>query len=143
MECDIISAMKREAKVIRVVGGIICRAGRYLLGKRPEGKSQAGLWEFVGGKIEPGETPEEALARECREELALEIVAPKVRTSVVHAYPDKTIELMLIDCRPAEGAEPRPLEHAELGWFLPEEMADLAFCPADAELLPRLFGSGS
>ena len=135
--------MNGQAKVIRVVGGIICRSGRYLLGRRPAGKSQAGLWEFIGGKIESGETPEEALARECREELDLAIVDLKVRTSVVHAYPDKTIDLMLIDCRPAEGAEPRPLEHAELGWFLPEEMSGLAFCPADAELLPRLFGRES
>ena len=63
-------------KVIEVVGGIICRDGKYLLGKRPLGKSQGGLWEFVGGKIEPGETPEQALVRECMEELGVE-VAPE------------------------------------------------------------------
>ena len=125
--------------VIEVVGGIIERDGRYLLGKRPVGKSLGGHWEFVGGKIEPGETPEEALTRECLEELALKIVNPKIRTSVVHTYPDKTINLTLIDCSSAEGSEPQALEHDELGWFAPEEMHSLNFCPADAELLPLLF----
>ena len=126
-------------KTIEVVGGIIARGGRYLLGKRPLGKSQGGLWEFIGGKIEPGETPEAALARECREELALDIVRPKVRTAVTHAYADRTIHLTLMDCEPAEGSEPMALEHDELGWFLPEEMSGLDFCAADAELLPVVF----
>lgn len=125
--------------VIEVVGGIIKRDGKYLLGKRPIGKSLGGHWEFIGGKIEPGETPEEALARECIEELALEIVNPSIRTSVVHEYPDRTINLTLIDCSPAEGSEPKALEHEELGWFPQEEMQTLNFCPADAELLPVLF----
>ena len=115
------------------------RDGKYLLGKRPIGKSLGGHWEFIGGKIEPGETPEEALARECIEELALEIVNPSIRTSVVHEYPDRTINLTLIDCSPAEGAEPKALEHEELGWFTQEDMQTLNFCPADAELLPVLF----
>lgn len=123
---------------IEVVGGIICRDGRYLLGKRPQGKSQAGCWEFIGGKIEPGETPAEALVRECQEELALAIVNPVVRTSVVHAYPDRTIRLTLLDCAPAEGAEPTALEHAELGWFTPAEMQALNLSAADRELLPAV-----
>ena len=125
--------------VIEVVGGIIERDGRYLLGKRPAGKSLGGHWEFVGGKIEPGETPEEALTRECLEELALKIVNPRIRTSVVHEYPDKMINLTLIDCSPAEGSEPQALEHDELGWFAPDEIQSLNLCPADAELLPLLF----
>jgi len=127
------------AKAIEVVGGIIRRGDKYLLGKRPLGKAQGGHWEFIGGKIEPGETPEQALARECREEIALEIVNEKIRTSVTHAYPEKTIHLTLIDCEPAPGAEPQALEHAELGWFTPTEMQSLDFCPADAELLQVLF----
>lgn len=131
--------MNEAVKVIEVVGGIIRQGERYLLGKRALGKSQGGLWEFVGGKIEPGETPEEALARECLEELALEVVNEKVRTSVTHAYPDRTIRLTLIDCEPAVGAEPIALEHAEIGWFTPAEMSALDFCAADAELVPVLF----
>ncbi len=123
-------------RIIEVVGGIIRRGEKYLLGKRPEGKSQGGHWEFIGGKIEPGETPEQALARECREEIALDIVNEKIRTALTHAYPDRTIHLTLIDCEPAPGAEPTALEHSELGWFTPEEMSTLDFCPADAELLP-------
>ncbi len=129
-------------KTIEVVGGIIGRDGKYLLGRRPPGKSQGGHWEFIGGKIEPGETPEQALARECREEIALEIVNEKVRTSVTHAYPDRTIHLTLIDCEPAPGAEPTALAHEALGWYTPAGMHALDFCPADAELLPVLFKSG-
>ena len=127
-------------QVIEVVGGIIRRDGKFLLGKRPLGKSQGGLWEFIGGKIEPGETPEEALARECLEEIALPIVGQKIRTAVTHADPDRTIHLTLIDCAPVAGAEPTALEHADLGWFTPEEMRALAFCPADRELLPLVVG---
>lgn len=130
-----------QVKVIEVVGGIIRRNGKYLLGKRPPGKFQGGLWEFVGGKIEPGETPEQALARECMEEIALPIVNPRFRTDVVHAYPGRTIHLILLDCEPAPNAEPVALEHAALGWFAPEEIGALDFCPADVELLPILFGA--
>ncbi len=129
-----------EKKVIEVVGGIICREGKYLLGRRPIGKSQGGLWEFIGGKIEPGETPEQALARECQEELALPIIGANIRTSVTHAYPDRTIHLTLIDCAPAPGAEPQALEHEALGWFTGAEAQQLDFCPADRELLPMVFG---
>lgn len=126
-------------RVIEVVGGIICKGEKYLLGKRPLGKSLGGHWEFIGGKIEPGETPEQALARESCEEIALDIVNEKIRTAVTHAYPDRTIHLTLIDCEPAPGAEPTALEHSELGWFTPAEMQSLDFCPADAELLPVIF----
>lgn len=126
-------------KIIEVVGGIIRRGNKYLLGKRPAGKSQGGHWEFIGGKIEPGETPEAALARECREEIALDIVNAHVRVSVTHAYPDRTIHLTLIDCEPAPSSEPSALEHDALGWFSPTEMCSLDFCSADAELLPVLF----
>jgi len=135
--------MGEETKVVEVVGGIIRRGEHCLLGKRPLGKSQGGHWEFIGGKIEPGETPEQALARECREEIALEIVNEKIRTSVTHTYPEKTIHLTLIDCEPAPGAEPQALEHSELGWFTPAEMKSLDFCPADAELLPMLFAKAA
>lgn len=132
----------KDMKVIEVVGGIIRRGEKYLLGKRPLGKSQGGKWEFIGGKIEPGETPEEALARECREEIALPIVNAKIRTAVTHAYPDRTIHLTLIDCEPAADAEPQALEHEALGWFTAEEALKLDFCPADVELLPVVFELG-
>ena len=73
------------------------------------------------------------------EEIALEIVNARVRTAVTHAYPDRTIHLTLIDCEPAPGAEPTALEHEALGWYTPDEMGALDFCPADAELLSVLF----
>ena len=111
-------------RVIEVVGGIIRREEKYLLGKRPEGKSLGGHWEFIGGK-----------------KIALDIVNEKIHTALTHAYPDRTIHLTLIDCEPAPVAEPTALEHSELGWFSPEEMASLDFCPADAELLPVIFPS--
>ncbi len=132
---------KMESRVIEVVGGIIRRGDKYLLGRRPEGKSQAGCWEFVGGKIEPGETPEQALVRECREEIALSVVNPRIRTSVTHAYPDKTVHLTFLDCEPADAAEPTALEHAEIGWFTADEALRLTFCPADVEVLPVIFGT--
>lgn len=131
--------MDTGQKIIEVVGGIIRRGDSYLLGRRPSGKSLGGHWEFIGGKIEPGETPCEALARECREEIALKIVNARVRTAITHAYPDRTIHLTLIDCEPAPGAEPTALEHSELGWYTPAEMSALDFCPADAELLQVMF----
>ena len=124
-------------KIIEVVGGIICRDGKYLLGKRPLGKSQGGLWEFVGGKIEPGETPEVALARECREDLALEIENERILDSVVHEYPDKTIQLTLIECTPKAGSIPTALEHQQIRWVTAAEMRTLQFAPADAKLVDR------
>jgi 8-oxo-dGTP diphosphatase len=124
--------------VIEVVGAIIKDGGRYLVGQRAAHKTQGGLWEFMGGKIEPGETPEEALARECSEELALEIEGARIIDSVVHEYPEKTIRLTLLECRPKSGSVPQALEHQAIRWVTPGEMRTMPFCPADAELLPRL-----
>lgn len=133
--------MPAARKIIEVVGAIIVRGNCYLVGKRPAGKSQAGLWEFMGGKIEPGETPEQALVRECREELALEIVPEGVLGSVVHDYPEKTVRLTLIRCHPAPGSEPTALEHEQILWVRPGELRRLPLCPADAELAVKIFGS--
>ena len=83
--------------MIEVVGAIIKDGGKYLVGRRAAHKTQGGLWEFMGGKIEPGETPEEALQRECREELALEIEGLRIIDSVIHEYPEKTIRLTLLE----------------------------------------------
>ena len=107
--------------------------------RRGAAPNPEGRWEFIGGKIEPGETPEEALVRECREELALEIEEVRIIDSVVHEYPEKTIRLTLLECRPKAGSVPQALEHQAICWVTPEEMRTMQFCPADAELLPRLF----
>ena len=127
--------------IIDVVGAIIKDGDRYLVGQRAANKAQGGLWEFMGGKIEPGETPEQALARECREELALEIEDEHIIDSVVHEYPEKTIRLTLISCSPKSGSIPKALEHQQIRWVAVEEMAEMPFCPADTDLLPVLFPS--
>ena len=130
-----------ERKIIEVVGAIIKDGDRYLVGQRAANKSQGGLWEFMGGKIEPGETPEQALARECREELNLEIENERIVGSVVHEYPEKTIRLTLIECVPKAGSVPFPNEHQDIRWVTAKDMDGLAFCPADRDLLPLLRSS--
>ena len=127
-----------DKHIIDVVGAIIKDGDRYLVGQRPANKSQGGLWEFMGGKIEPGETPEQALARECREELALEIEKEHIIDSVVHEYPEKTIRLTLISCSPKSGSIPKALEHQQIRWVTHEEMDALDFAPADRELIDRI-----
>lgn len=132
--------MDAPRQILEVVGAVIRQGDRYLVGQRPPGKAQAGLWEFVGGKIEPGETPREALARECREELALELRNVRESGSVTHEYPEKTVHLTLFACEPAAGSVPRACEHQAIRWVTRAEMADLPFCAADRELIARLFG---
>ena len=123
--------------IIEVVGAIIRDGDQYLVGQRAANKAQGGLWEFMGGKIEPGETPEQALARECREELALEIENEHIINSVVHEYPEKTIRLMLILCSPKSGSVPKALEHQQIRWVTRSEMDALDFAPADRELIRK------
>ena len=127
--------------IIEVVGAIIKNGDRYLVGQRAAGKSQGGLWEFMGGKIERDETPEQALARECREELELEIENERIIDSVVHEYPEKTIRLTLIECTPKSGSVPKPLEHQQIRWVTRGEMDSLDFAPADRELIERIMGA--
>lgn len=133
--------MDRNRKVIDVVGAVIRDGARFLVGQRAADKAQGGLWEFMGGKIEAGETPEQALARECREELALEIENERIVDSVVHEYPEKTVRLTLIECAPKSGSTATALEHQEIRWVTLSEMRQLPFCPADSELIDRLFPS--
>ena len=128
-----------DKHIIDVVGAIIKDGDRYLVGQRPANKSQGGMWEFMGGKIEPGETPEQALARECQEELALEIENERVIDSVVHEYPEKTIRLTLILCSPKSGSVPKALEHQQIRWVTRSEMDALDFAPADRELIRKQF----
>ena len=113
--------------------------GRVLLTQRPEGKPMAGLWEFPGGKIEPGETPEAALAREMLEELGIEICArcASPLTFVSHAYAQFHLLMMLYICRKWEGI-PQPLEGQKLTWKFPHEMAAFPMPPADVPLVAAL-----
>ena len=125
-------------KPLPVVAALIERTGargerEILLCRRPAHKARGGLWEFPGGKIEPGETGEQALARECREELAVELQVGEPAAQTVHCYPDVTVQLTLYRCRLTAG-EPRPLEHAELAWVRPAVVRGYALAPADVTL---------
>ena len=120
----------------QVVAALIWRNDRFLICQRPAHKARGLLWEFVGGKVEPGETKEEALARECREELDADVRAGEVFMQLVHEYPDLTVELTLFNAT-MEG-EPRLLEHNDIRWITVEEIDDYDFCPADTEILAAL-----
>lgn len=122
-----------------VVAALIWEEGRFLICQRPAHKARGLLWEFVGGKVEPGETGEQALIRECREELDVTVAVGEVFLETVHAYPDLTIRLTLYRARITEG-RPRALEHRDLRWIAPGEIPEYAFCPADRAILEKLRG---
>lgn len=128
--------MKNEKSKIYVVAALIWRDGKFLACKRPSGKARAHLWEFVGGKVEQNETPEQALHRECMEELALEVEVFDIFFHTVHCYEDITVDLTLFNCK-TEGT-PQMLEHDEIRWLSPYETDGYVFCPADAEILKKL-----
>ena len=117
-----------------VVAALIWDGPRFMICQRPVHKARGLLWEFVGGKTEPGETPEEALIRECREELDITVSVGDIFTQVVHEYPDILIRLTLFHCTIAQGT-PSLLEHHDLKWILPQEIPDFDFCPADKDIL--------
>lgn len=111
--------------------------GRFLICQRPESKARPLLWEFVGGKSEPGETAEEALVRECREELDITVKPEDIFFRVVHVYPDITIVLTVFNAVIAEGT-PTLLEHNDLKWITPSEIPLYPFCPADKDVLEKI-----
>ncbi len=122
-----------------VVAALIWENGKFMICQRPADKARGLLWEFVGGKVEPGETREQALIRECREELAITVAPADIFTEVTHEYPDIEIHLTLFNCTIAAGT-PRLLEHHDLKWIAPDEVAKYEFCPADAAILGMLQG---
>jgi 8-oxo-dGTP diphosphatase len=126
-----------SAPVIAVAAGLIFRAGRLLITRRPEGSHLAGLWEFPGGKLEPGETWEAALSRELHEELGVTVSVGRQFTEVCHAYPGKTVRLRFFVCTLEQG-EPRPLGCAAVSWVTATELPRYAFPPADEQLLAQL-----
>ena len=120
-----------------VVAALIWDENRFLACQRPAHKARGLLWEFVGGKVEPGETREQALIRECQEELAVTVAVQDVFMEVDHVYPDLTVHLTLLNASIAEGI-PQKLEHNDLRWITVEEIEQYPFCPADEEILRRL-----
>ena len=122
---------------VEVVAALIWDQNRFMICQPPAHKARGLLWEFVGGKVEPGETKEQALIRECREELAVTLDVGKVFIDVVHEYPDLTVHLTLFHATIREGV-PRKLEHNDIRWITVDEIEQYEFCPADVEILDKL-----
>ena len=126
-----------ESKRIEVVAAIIEKDGKILICRRAENKTRALKWEFPGGKIEPGETPEQAVLRECREELNVDLCVKGEFMRVLHSYPD--IEIQLTVFRTAIiGSDPRCIEHKEIRFVYPSELADFELCPADITVAEKI-----
>ncbi|MDO5558617.1 MAG: (deoxy)nucleoside triphosphate pyrophosphohydrolase [Oscillospiraceae bacterium] len=117
-----------------VVAALIQKDSRFMICQRPADKARGLLWEFVGGKVEPGETKEQALIRECTEELDITVSVGDIFAEQIHEYPDITIHLTLFCCTILKGT-PKLLEHNDLRWITPDEIAKYEFCPADTEIL--------
>lgn len=120
-----------------VVAALIWEGEKFMICQRPAHKARGLLWEFVGGKVEPGETKEQALIRECREELAVTLSVGDVFMDVIHEYSDITVHLTLFNATIADGI-PQKLEHNDIRWIIPEEIPEYDFCPADEEILVQL-----
>ncbi len=120
-----------------VVAALIWDNNQFMICQRPAHKARALLWEFVGGKVEPGETKAQALIRECQEELGVTLSVGDVFMDVVHRYPDITVHLTLFHATIAAGV-PQKLEHNDIRWITPAEIPHYAFCPADTEILKRI-----
>ena len=120
-----------------VVATLIWDGNKFMICQRPAEKARGLLWEFPGGKVEPGETGPMALIRECQEELDVTLEVGEVFAEVIHAYPDLTIHLTLYQVEIAEGV-PKLLEHQAIEWITPSELQHYSFCPADTELLEQI-----
>ncbi len=126
-----------ESGPVVVMAAVVVRRGRYLVGRRPRAKRHGGLWEFPGGKVDPGETPADALRRELWEEL--ELVVDRVQETLWQA-PDTPagFRIRFVAATTSPDAVPRPLEHEAIGWFRPLELAEMALAPADAAFVAWL-----
>ena len=120
-----------------VVAALIWQGNKFMICQRPAYKARGLLWEFVGGKVEPGETKEQALIRECKEELDILLSVGDVFMDVVHEYPDLTVHLTLFNATIAKG-EPQKIEHNDIQWITPREISSYNFCPADEEILKKI-----
>lgn len=123
--------------MVDVVAALIWDGDRFLACQRPAHKARGLLWEFVGGKVEPGESMEDALIRECREELDVTVRVGDVFMQLIHEYPDITIRLTLFHAKIAAGV-PKLLEHNDMRWLYPSQIPEYAFCPADQDILESI-----
>lgn len=134
----------QKKPIVPVVAALIWDNDKIMICQRPAHKARALLWEFVGGKVEPGETKEQALIRECQEELAVTLSVGAAFMDVVHEYSDIIVHLTLFNATIAEGALQK-LEHNDIKWITPREISNYNFCPADKEILKKIaevYGNG-
>ena len=124
-------------KVVEVVAALIWDKDKFLICQRPANKARGLLWEFIGGKVEKGEAKEQALIRECQEELAITVKPHEVFTEVTHDYPDIIVHLTLFNCVILRG-QPQLLEHNAMTWITSDEIPNYNFCPADETILERI-----
>lgn len=124
-------------KITEVVAALIWDQNKFMICQRPAHKTRGLLWEFVGGKVELGETKQQALIRECKEEIAVTLSVGDVFMDVLHEYPDLTVHLTLFHATIDEG-EPQKLEHNDIKWITPRQIPDYEFCPADVEILREI-----
>ena len=135
--CPISATVLTRKKPVDVVAALIWEKDKFLICQRPEHKTRGLLWEFVGGKVEPGETMQQALQRECAEELAIQVNVGAQFWQEYHEYPDMLIRLTLFHCRVDSGI-PQALEHNDLKWIHPSQIGDFEFCPADRDILKEI-----
>ncbi len=124
-------------KITEVVAALIWDGDKFMICQRPAHKARGLLWEFVGGKVESGESKEAALVRECREELAVQLQVGSVFMEVLHEYPDITVHLTLFHARIAAGI-PQKIEHNDIQWITPAQIPEYDFCPADVQILAEI-----
>ena len=123
--------------MVEVVAALICDKNRFLICQRPANKARPLLWEFVGGKVEAGESRQQALIRECLEELAVTLSVGDLFMDVVHKYDDITVRLFLFRAAIIKGT-PQKLEHNDIRWITVDEISEYEFCPADKDILAKL-----
>jgi mutator protein MutT len=123
--------------MIEVTAAVLIENGRVLIARRKSGVPRAGMWEFPGGKIRPGETPEQCLKREIQEELGLQVAVGELFGESVFAYEDQTIRLLAFRVR-VEAGQMCPNDHAELAWVETAELSRYRFCPADIPFVEKL-----
>lgn len=126
-----------DKKIVQVVAALIWDGDRFMICQRPVNKTRALEWEFVGGKTEEGETKQQALVRECMEELGVTVKVADVFMEVDHQYPDIFVHLTLFNAA-IESGTPKMLEHNDIRWIYPSEIPEYNFCPADKEILEKI-----
>ena len=124
-------------EITNVVAALVWDGDKFMICQRPAHKARGLLWEFVGGKVEKGESKADALVRECKEELDIIVEPRDIYMELIHEYPDITVRLTLYNAVIKEG-EPKMLEHNDIKWITPDEIPQFDFCPADEEILRKI-----